>query len=84
MTGVQTCALPIYFALSIRKMTGGYIPTLIKGDGLPLERQDIWGTVYEHKEDPKVKKPFPIKVVTEKTMKIDDIEVYGKSHIESL
>lgn len=74
----------VHFALAIRKMTNGYIPTLIKSDSLPLERQDIWGTIYEHKEDDKMKKPFPIKVVTEKVMKIDDIEVYGKSHIEHI
>jgi uncharacterized protein len=67
------------FALSMQKMTG-YIPTLIKSDTLPLERQDIFGTIFEHKDDPK-KKIFPIKVVHEVTGKIDDVEVYGKSQI---
>lgn len=70
------------FALSIEKMTRGYIPTTIKGDGLPLERQDIWGTVYEHQEREK-KKVIPIKVVSEKVIVIDDIEVYGKSRVET-
>jgi len=69
------------FALAIHKMTG-YMPTLIKNDALPLERQDIFGTVYEHKEK-EVKRIIPIKVVSEKVMKIDDIEVYGKSKIET-
>ena len=68
------------FALAIQKMTG-YIPTLIKAEGLPLERQDIWGTIYEHKE--KVRKVIPIKVISEKSQQIDDIAVYEKSHIES-
>jgi uncharacterized protein len=69
------------FALSIEKMTQGYIPTTIKGDGLPLERQDIWGTVYEHQEREK-KKVIPIKIVSEKVDIIDDVEVYGKSRVE--
>lgn len=72
------------FALVFTQVTGGYIPTLIKSDTLPLDRQDIWGTVYEHKEDDKVKKAFPIKVVTEKVAVIDDVPVYGKSRIESV
>jgi uncharacterized protein len=70
------------FALSIEKITDGYIPITIKSDSLPLERQDIWGTVYEHKEK-ETKKIIPIKVVTEKVGIIDDIEVYGKSRVET-
>jgi len=70
------------FALSIEKITNGYIPITIKSDSLPLERQDIWGTVYEHKEK-ETKKIIPIKVVTEKVGIIDDIEVYGKSRVET-
>ena len=50
------------FAHSIRLITNGYIPVLIEGDGLPLERVDIWGTVYEHTEEPK-RKIIPIKEV---------------------
>lgn len=65
------------FALSIWSITG-YIPTLIKADGLPLERQDIFGTIYEHKEKPK-KKVIPIKVVSEVTQVIDGVNVYGKA-----
>ena len=68
------------FALSIQKMTG-YIPVLIKHKDLPLERQDVFGTIYEHKEKP-TKKVIPIKVVSEVVGKIDDIEIYGKSHVE--
>jgi uncharacterized protein len=68
------------FALSIEKITGGYIPVLIKGEGLPLERQDIWGTVYEHKE--KKKRVIPLRVVSEKVGTIDEVVVYGKSRVE--
>jgi len=71
------------WALAFTQITGGYIPTLIKGEGLPLERQDIWGTIYEHKEDP-VKKPFPIKIVSEKVTTIDNVSVYGKSRVEGI
>ena len=71
------------FALSIEKITDGYIPVTIKSDSLPLERQDIWGTVYDHKEK-ETKKIIPIKVVTEKVGIIDDIEVYGKSRVEDV
>jgi len=67
------------FALSINKMTG-YIPTLIKAEGLPLDRQDIFGTHYTHVEKP-VKKIIPIKVISEKVGSIDNIEVYGKSKV---
>jgi uncharacterized protein len=69
------------FALSFEMITG-YIPTLIKADGLPLERQDIWGTIFEHKEKP-IKKIIPIKVVSEVIGKIDDVEVYGKAKVEA-
>ncbi len=68
------------FALSIEKMTG-YIPVLIKGEGLPPEREDIWGTVYEHKEKT-AKKIIPIKVVSDVVAVIDDVKVYGKSRVE--
>jgi hypothetical protein len=57
-----------------------YVPTLINNKELPLERQDIWGTIYEHKEEIK-KKIIPIKVVSEKVAVIDDVEVYGKSFL---
>jgi uncharacterized protein len=69
------------FALSIEKITKGYIPVTIKGEGLPLERQDIWGTVYEHKEKAK-QKIIPIKVISQVVGKIDDVDVYGKSKVE--
>lgn len=68
------------FALSIEKITG-YIPITIKGDNLPLERQDIWGTVYKH-EEKQNKKIIPIKFVSEKVGVINDVEVYGKSRVE--
>lgn len=71
-------AVPL-LALSIEKITGGYIPYLINNTELPLERQDIWGTIYEHKEQPK-RKVIPIAVVAEKTV-LDGIEVYKKTEI---
>ena len=69
------------FALSIEKITDGYIPITIKGEGLALDRQDIWGTVYEHKEKAKAK-IIPIKVISEVMGTIDEVEVYGKSKVE--
>ena len=71
-----------FFVLAIQDITG-YIPTLIKGDGLPLERQDIFGTIYEHKEDLK-KKIIPIKVISEKIGVIEGVEIYGKSKVETI
>jgi uncharacterized protein len=70
----------VKFALSIEKITG-FIPVLIKGEGLPLERQDVFGTMLKHTEKSK-KKVIPIKVVAEKVSVIDDVEVYGKSRVE--
>lgn len=67
------------FALSIHKMTG-YIPTLIKNDSLPLERQDVFGTVLKH-EEKLIKRVIPIKVVSEVVEKIDNVEVYGKARV---
>jgi uncharacterized protein len=67
------------FSLAIEKITG-YIPITIKGDKLPLERQDIWGTVYKH-EEKQNKKIIPIKFVSEKIGVINDVEVYGKSRV---
>lgn len=69
----------VFFALVVEEITG-YIPYLIKHDSLPLERQDIFGTVFEHVEKP-TKKPFPVKIVTEKIGAIDDVEVYGKAKV---
>jgi hypothetical protein len=60
----------------------GYIPVLIKADGLPLERQDIWGTLFEHKE-PVKRRIIPIKVVSEKVGEIEGVEVYGKSRVDN-
>lgn len=70
------------FALAFEKITQGYIPILIKGDGLPKEREDIWGTIYEHKEVAQ-RKVIPIKVVAEKIGTINDVEIYGKSRVEA-
>jgi len=69
------------FALSIHNMTG-YIPYMIKGEGLPLERQDIFGTIYQHEERP-AKRVIPIKVVSDVVGKIDNVEVYGKARVEA-
>lgn len=71
------------FALVFTQITDGYIPTAIQSETLPLDRQDIWGTIYDHKEEG-AKKPFPIKVVTEMVGSIDEVPVYGKSRIESV
>jgi hypothetical protein len=67
------------FALALERMTG-YIPTLIKQDELPLDRQDIFGTIFEHKEEPK-KKIIPIKVISEVIGEIEGVEVYGQSKL---
>ena len=67
----------VLFALSIKMITG-YIPVTIEADHLPLERQDIWGTVYEHKEDFK-KKIIPITLAKPNKIVYDAIEVYAKS-----
>jgi uncharacterized protein len=72
-------AVPLFVA-SLEKITG-YIPVLIQNPELPLDRQDIWGTKFEHVEVEPKKKPFPIKVVAEKVAVIDNVEVYGKSSL---
>lgn len=72
----------VLFAAAIHQMTG-YIPTLIKQDDLALERQDIFGTIFEHKEDIRKKLSF-IKVVSEITSSIDNVDVYGKSYTKSI
>jgi len=68
------------FALAIKEMTGGYIPSLINNDHLPLDRQDIWGVFYEHKEETK-RKIIPIKIVSDKMTIVNDIEVYEQSKV---
>jgi hypothetical protein len=70
------------FAAAFTVMTNGYIPTLIKSDTLPLDRQDIFGTIFEHNEENK-KKIIPIKVVKEIIGTVDDVAVYGKSRLET-
>ena len=70
------------FALAVEKITG-YIPTLIKQDELPLERQDVFGTIYQHTEVEK-KRIIPIKIVSEVVGKIEGVEVYGQSRVESV
>ena len=70
-------AIPL-FALAIEKITGGYIPVLINNKELPLDRQDIWGTVYNHVEETK-KKIIPIKLVTDRKTIVEGMEVYDKS-----
>jgi hypothetical protein len=68
------------FALSIEKITG-YIPTLIKHPDLPLERQDIFGTIYEHKETKR--RVIPIRVISEVVDEVDGVQVYGQSRLET-
>jgi uncharacterized protein len=70
------------FSLAIERITEGYIPITIKGEGLPLSRQDIWGTVYKH-EERQTKKIIPIKVVAEKAIEFDGVQVYEKARVEA-
>jgi uncharacterized protein len=67
------------FATGFTIMTNGYIPTLIKSDKLPLDRQDVFGTIFEHTEEEKTKKVIPIKVVKEIVGTVDDVAVYGNN-----
>lgn len=71
----------VLFALAFERITG-YIPVLIKHEDLPLYRQDIFGTVFEHKEKP-VKKTIPIKVVSDKVGSLDGVDVYGKARVQA-
>lgn len=64
------------FALSFEKITG-FVPTFIDAPHLPLERQDIFGKIFEHKEAP-MKKIFPIKVVAEKRL-VEGVEVFDQA-----
>jgi uncharacterized protein len=66
-------------ALSIEKITGGYIPYYINSDVLPDDRKDIWGTMLQHEEKTK-RKVIPIKVVNEK-VKFEDVEVYTQAKV---
>lgn len=70
------------FAAAFTAMTNGYIPTLIKSDTLPLDRQDIFGNIFTHEED-KQKKIIPIKVIKEIIGEVDEVLVYGKSRLEN-
>jgi len=72
-------AIPL-FALGFERMTGGYIPTLINNKELPLDRQDIWGTIYKHEEE-QIKKVIPIKLITDKKTVFEGIEVYDQAKI---
>jgi len=71
------------FSAAFTMITNGYIPTLIKSDTLPLDRQDVFGTIFDHPEEEKMKKVIPIKVVKEIIGTVNDIEVYGKSYVKS-
>jgi uncharacterized protein len=68
------------FAIAFKEITDGYVPFLINNETLPLDRQDIWGVLYEHKEEPK-RKIIPIKVVSDKMTIVNDIEVYEQSKV---
>lgn len=68
------------FALSFEKITGGYIPIEIKADGLPLDRQDVFGTLYSH-EEKELRKIIPIKIVSDVVEKVDGVEIYGKARV---
>jgi len=51
----------VHFALAFNNMTG-YIPVRIEGEGLPLDRQDVFGNQFEHQEKV-VRKIIPINEV---------------------
>jgi uncharacterized protein len=70
------------FAAAFTMVTNGYIPTLIKSDTLPLDRQDVFGTIFQHEEE-KQKKIIPIKVVNEIVGVVNEVPVYGKSRLET-
>jgi uncharacterized protein len=70
------------FAAAFTLITNGYVPTLIKSDTLPLDRQDIFGTIFQHEEEKSSKKIIPIKVIKEIVGQVDDVPVYGKSRLE--
>lgn len=70
------------FAAAFTMITNGYTPSIIKSDTLPLDRQDVFGTVFKHEEE-KQRKIIPIKVVKEIVGTVDDVEIYGKSRLES-
>lgn len=63
----------VLFALSLEKMTG-YIPYHIEADHLPLERQDIWGTLFEHEETSN-RDVNRARAVQAKTL-VNDVEVF--------
>jgi uncharacterized protein len=75
-------AIPL-FAAAFEKMTRGYIPVLINNKELPLDRQDIWGTIYQH-EEVKQRKVISIKIVTDKKTVVEGIEVYDKAIVEEI
>jgi hypothetical protein len=58
----------------------GYIPIHIKNDDLPLERQDVFGTLFEHKEE-SIRKVIPIKIVNHITEVVDNVPIYSKSEV---
>lgn len=70
------------FALGFVKMTNGFIPKEIKAPHLPLDRQDIWGTIYKHEEQPQ-RKIIPIKAVAHVTTQIDGVDIYAKPTMEN-
>lgn len=69
------------FALAFANITGGYIPTIIDNDHLPLDRQDIWGTFYQHAnaDEPKFQNT---KIIVKKVGLVNDVEVYGEAEAE--
>ena len=71
------------FAAAFAVVTNGYIPVLIQSETLPKDRQDVFGTMFEHTEEENRKKVIPIKVVKEIVGQVDDVPVYGKSRLET-
>jgi uncharacterized protein len=73
----------VLFSLAFFQLTGGFMPFIIDSEELPDVRKDIWGDAMTHEED-KVRKIIPIKVINEKVGEIDNVQVYGKSRIDSV
>ena len=69
------------FAVALTHITGA-IPIAISNPELPMHRQDIWGTLVEHKEKSKLEL-IPVKVISQIEDEIDGVKVYGKTRLEN-
>lgn len=70
------------FALSLEKITMGYIPYYIEGDHLPDERRDLWGTELPHPDQAM----FTIdegRVIKADTTVVEGVKVYTSARVEA-